>query len=204
MVGKRRFKSDLIPGSILIAHFFSAEQAELDELGVQLTTVEQELETQLEEHGADGGLLEDVVEGDADKPKITIKAVKAWLKENGDNDLLAEEAAAITAYGQLLDKQTSLKKKIKDRTETLHASMVERYAMLTEEEVKEFVVEDKWLGRVERDVQMEVTHVTRVLTERIVSLAERYSRPLSEGIAAVSRLESTVEAHLRSMGFSSR
>lgn len=202
MVGKRRFKSDLIPGGVLVSHFFSTEQAELDELDVQLTSVEQELEAQLQEHGGDGGLLEEVVEGDADKPKITAKGVKAWLKENGANGLLAEEAAAITGYGQLLDKQTSLKKKIKERTEALHASMVERYATLTEEEVKEFVVEDKWMAHLRGEVAGELERVSQVLTRRIHELAKRYAPSLTELSAEVSVLQQRVEEDLRALGLS--
>lgn len=200
LVGKRRFKSDLIPSAVLISVLFSSEQAELDELDLQLTSVEQELETLLEEHGGDGGLLEDVVEGDADKPKITAKAVKAWLKENGGNSLLADKEAAISGYGQLLDRQASLRKRIKDHTQALHAALVEGYAKLTEEEVKGFVIEDKWMQHLEEDVLGELREVSQSLAQRMEDLSLRYMTPLPVIAAEVSFKEGLVADHLREMG----
>ena len=202
MVGKRRFKSDLIPSRILIKSFFSSEQTQLDDLHAELASVEQQIASGLDEHGGEGGLLEDVVEGDADKPKIVAKTVKAWLKENRTNELFAEEAAAITAYGQLLDQQSALKTKIKVGTEKLHVAMVEQYAKLTEDEVKRLVVEHKWMARIEEDVREELNGHSRTLRLRLRELAERYAVTLDALEHEVFASESRTRAHLVAMGIS--
>ena len=201
LLGKRRFKSDLVPGTILIGRFFQAEQAELDEVEAQLAAVEQELEEQREEHGAEGGLLEDVTDVDGDKRRITAKAVKAWLKENKTNVDFAAEFEAITNYGRLLEKQVEVKGKIKAATAALHSVMAVKYSELTESEIKTLVVDDKWLAALDVAIHGEIDRVSQQLTRRVKELAERYQTPLPQMADRVAELEGTVNRHLKTMGF---
>jgi len=75
--GKRRFKSDLVPATILIARYFVAEQQAIEAIEAQLAAIEQQLDEQKEEQGGEDGLLAEVIEGEGDKQKITVKALKA-------------------------------------------------------------------------------------------------------------------------------
>jgi type I restriction enzyme M protein len=201
LVGKRRFKSDLIPGRVLIGRCFQADQAELDDLEAQLTAVEQDLEEQREEHGSEGGLLEDVTDVDGDKRKIPAKAVKAWLKENKTDVHFAAESEAIMNYGQLLEQQVALKGKIKAATSALHSAMALKYSKLTEAEIKTLVVDDKWLAALDTAVHSEMDHVSHQLTQRVKELAERYETPLPQMADRVAELETKVNRHLEKMGF---
>ncbi|VUZ84186.1 XRE family transcriptional regulator, partial [Candidatus Methylomirabilis lanthanidiphila] len=58
-VGKQKFKSDLIPAALLVARHFAAEQASIEALESTLGALEQQLDELKEEHGGEGGLLED-------------------------------------------------------------------------------------------------------------------------------------------------
>src|SRR5438093_2077489 len=93
--GKRRFKSDLVPAPILVARYFVAERDVIDALDNQLATLEQQLDEMREENGGDEGLPSEVMEIKGDKQKIAAKAVKARLREIGNNRLYRDERAVL-------------------------------------------------------------------------------------------------------------
>lgn len=199
--GRRRFRSDLVPGELLIAKFLMPQQSRLEKAKLQLDRVEQLMEEQRNEHADEGGLLEDVVEIDGDNSKITAKAVKAWLRENADDESTAEERVAVAGYAALQAQQASLKSAAKEATAELHASMARRYRDLTSEDIRKLVVDSKWLETLARDVRGEFERIGQRLTERCGELAERYEAPLPEIARRVEDLEGKVRSHLEKMGF---
>ena len=100
--GKRRFKSDLVPASILVARYFVAERDAIEALDNLLATLEQQLDEMREENGGEEGLLAEVIEGEGDKQKIPAKAVKARLKEISKEPAYADERTVLEAYADLL------------------------------------------------------------------------------------------------------
>jgi type I restriction enzyme M protein len=198
--GKRRFKSDLVPAALVIDRWFAAERDAIAAQEVKLSAIEQQLEEKREEQGGEDGLLADVVEGEGDQQKVTAKAVKARLKEIGKDPDYAEERTALTEYSELLDKQADAKAKIKAARGALEEKLVQKYAALTENEVKTLVVDDKWLAAIAAAVQSELDRVSQTLTGRIRQLAERYAVPLPQLIDEVDVLAARVEGHLKKMG----
>ena len=176
--GRRRFKSDLVPASILVAGYFVAERSALEALDKQLATLEQQLDETREENSGEDGLLAEVIAGEGDKHKITAKAVKARLKEIGTDPLYADERAVLERYADLLQQQSEVKAKRKAAQEDLDKKIDAKYPKLTEVEIKTLVVEDKWMARLSASVQSEIDHVSQTLTDRIHELAERYATPL--------------------------
>ena len=79
--------------------------------------------------------------------------------------------------------------------------MIERYKALTEDEIKQLVVNDKWMASIERNVKTEMNRISQRLTQRIKELAERYETPLPKQTTDVAELESKVSTHLQKMGF---
>jgi type I restriction enzyme M protein len=71
--GKRRFKSDLIPATILIRRYFVAEQQAIEAIEAELAAVEQRLDEQNEEQGGEDGLLAEVIEGEGDKKRSPLR-----------------------------------------------------------------------------------------------------------------------------------
>jgi type I restriction-modification system DNA methylase subunit len=198
--GKRRFKSDLVPATILIARYFVGEQKAIEAIEAELATIEQQLDEQKEEQGGDEGLLAEVIEGEGDKQKITVKALKARLKEIGKDSEFAEERKALEDYTALLDKQADAKGRLKAAQEDLDAKLDAKYPKLTEDEIKTLVVDDKWLATLGAAVQGELDRVSQSLTGRIRELAERYATPLPQLTKELTALAARVDGHLKKMG----
>jgi type I restriction enzyme M protein len=198
--GRRRFKSDLVPAPILVARYFAAERDALEALDNQLATLEQQLDEMREENSGEDGLLADVIEGEGDKQKIAAKAVKARLKEIGQDPLYADERAALEAYADLLEQQTETKAKRKAAQEDLDKEIDAKYPKLSEAEIKTLVVDDKWMARLSAVVQGELDRVSQTLTGRIRALAERYATPLPKLTEEVDTLGARVGDHLKAMG----
>ena len=200
-VGKQKFKSDLIPVALLVARYFAAEQIAVDTLEVELGTLEQKLEELKDEHGGDGGLLEEVVEGEGDKRRITEKAVQARLKGIDKDPDFSDERKALEEYAAvLLDRQSDTKSRLKAAQKALEAKVAAKYGQLTEADIKSLVVEDKWLAQMAADVRGELDRVSQSLTGRIHQLAERYAAPLPLLTEEVESLTDRVNKHLRKMG----
>ena len=199
-IGRRRFKSDLIPASLMIARYFQAERQAIEDLEASLTATEQQLDELREEQGGEEGLLAEVIEGEGDKQKITAKAIKARLKEIGKDKDYADEIQALKDYGALLDTQTDRKAKLKAAQEDLNAKLHAKYPKLADKEIKSLVVDDKWLAALTAAVQGELDRVSQTLTGRIRQLAERYATPLSELNNEVTALAGRVDEHLKKMG----
>ena len=108
--GKRRFKSDLLQKIILIDRYFSVEQKKIDSLQNELTQVELNIQEVIDENSGEDGLLDDVIEGEDDKQKITIKSVKVRLKEINNDKNFIEEYNILQECVELLEKQAEEKK----------------------------------------------------------------------------------------------
>jgi type I restriction enzyme M protein len=198
--GKRRFKSDLIPGNILIARYFISEQEAIEGVERELAEIEQQLDEEREEQGGEEGLLAEVVEGERDKQKIAAKAVKARLKEIGEDPEFADERTALEEYAALLEKQAEARSRLKAAKEELDAKLGAKYPELTEDEIKTLVVDDKWLASLGTFVQGELDSISQNLTGRIRQLADRYTTPLPRLTVDAATLTKRVEAHLTKMG----
>jgi len=197
--GKRRFKSDLIPAALLIDRYFSAERDAIAALESELAVLEQQLDDKREEGSGEEGLFSEVIEGEGEKQKITAKAVKARLREIGQDSDYAEERQALEDYGALLDQQAETKARLKSAQETLEEKLDAKYPKLTESEIKTLVVDDKWLRTLAAAVQGELDRVSQTLTGRIRQLAERYATTLPQLIDEVAALAARVDGHLKKM-----
>ena len=198
--GRRRFKSDLVPASILVARYFVMERSVLETLDTQLTVLEQRLDEMREEDGGENGLLAEVVDGEGDKRKITERAVKARLKEVGNDPLYADERAALEGYADLLQQHSSVKAKRKAAQGDLDKKIDAKYPSLTELEIKTLVVNDKWMACLSASVQTETGLVSQKLNGRIRQLAERYAAPLPTLVDKLETLSARVDEHLKMMG----
>ncbi|MGO6968897.1 N-6 DNA methylase [Rhizobium leguminosarum] len=202
LIGRRRFKSDLIPASILIANYFEAEQETIDILDGRITELEQELQERMEAGSGEDGLLAEVIEGDGDKQKIADKGIKARLKEIGGDPDYAEELTALGEFQRLIDGLATAKIKRKTLEVKLQQLVHDKYPKLTEEEVKRLTIDDKWMARLARDVHGELDRVSQTLTDRVRLLADRYAEPLPKLEEEVATLQARVATHLKAMGVS--
>ncbi len=171
---------DLIPTTLVVARYFAAEQQAVEALEAERDAITRQMEEQDEEHGSEGGFLE---EGKTDKGKLTAKSVKDRLKALQSLSVRAElveaqdEIQALKAYAALLDQEAAASKKAKDAQRALDAQVAAKYAHLTAAEIQTLVVQDKWLATLTASVQSELDRVSQALTGRIRQLAERYAAP---------------------------
>ena len=199
--GKRRFKSDLVPAEILVARYFFVERSALAVLDDRIATLEQQLNEMREENGGEDGLLDEVIEGKGDKQKIAEKTLRARLKEIGKIPFYADERAALEAYVGLLKQQKYAKAKRKAAQEDLDKMIDAKYSILTEDEIKTLVIDDKWLSSLYAAISSEMDRVSQRLTQRVKELAERYDSPMPQMLRRTAKLESQVKHHLKTMGF---
>jgi type I restriction enzyme M protein len=101
----------------------------------------------------------------------------------------------------LSDAQAGLKKQVRELDAALNEMALQKYAQLSESEIKSLVVDDKWLRALAASVQGELDRVSQALTGRIKQLAERYATPLPVLAQEVETLGLKVDAHLKKMGF---
>jgi type I restriction enzyme M protein len=198
--GKRRFKSDLVPSGLLIERYFSTEHNSVLKLENEIASLQQSLDEMRDENSGEEGLLNEVIEGEGDKQKITAKSLKSRLKEIGRDPDYAEERVAILEYTKVFDQLAQTKSELKDAQGRLEELLDEKYPDLTEEEIKTLVVEGKWLSTISNAVKSELDRVSQTLTSRIRELAERYATPLPHLADEVTTLSARVDEHLKRMG----
>jgi type I restriction enzyme M protein len=197
-LGKKKYAAELIPPALVIARYFPKEQASIETLEAQLDALVQQMEEMAEEHGGEGGLLEDARN---DKDKLTKASVAARLKEIGKTDPdTADERQALQAYLALTDHEGDTAAQLTTAQDALIAQVAARYGQLTEAEIQTLVVDDKWLATLAAAVQGELDRVAQTLTGRIRQLAERYATPLPQLTGEVATLAARVDAHLQKMG----
>jgi type I restriction enzyme M protein len=192
---KVRYVADLIPPKLLINKYFPAEQKAIDELQSKLDIASSELENFIEENSGEDGLLED---GKNDKGNISKKSIDDRLKITKDED----EIKVLKECKKLLANEAKAKKELKDATDELNLEVFKKYPILSIEDIKMIVIEDKWLKHISSQIDEEVNRVTTSLANRIKTLEERYKEPLKTIEDDVNILSSKVEEHLKAMGLS--
>ena len=195
--GKEKDKGwvcDLIPKALIVARYFSEEQAVIDGLVVALDSVTARLAEMAEEHGGEDGAF-------AGLEKVNKANVAARLREiKGDKDA-TDEVAALNDWLKLNNEEAGLKKGLKEAEAALDARAYAQYPRLTESEIKTLVVDDKWLATLDAAIHGEMDRVSQELTHRVKGLAERYETPMPQMVSRVAELEAKVNDHLERMGF---
>ena len=203
-IKKEKYMMDLIPPALIVARYFADEKAEIDTLQTTLETTTQALDEYIEEHTAEDGLLADAT---TDTGNVTATSVKTRMKEltpdlltlndAQDND---EEQDALEHCLSLIDEKSKADKVVKNAQLALDEHVLERYATLTETEIKTLVVKDKWFGNLQAATEDEVQRLTQRLTGRVKELEERYAQPLATLAGEVDDYSLKVNEHLLRMG----
>lgn len=199
-LGKRKFKSDLLPSVLLISRYFKPEQSKIVAIKNELDELGQTLEELQDEQGGEGGTLQEVAEEYGEKRKISPKNVKARLIEIAQDPDATEERKTLQDYSDLLERQAEAKSRLKAAQEELEVKIGGKYLNLAEADIKALIVNDKWLRSLDDAVQGELNRVSQTLTGRVRQLIERYAIPLPQLTGEVERLSALVDKHLKTMG----
>ena len=140
-----------------------------------------------------------------DKGNINASAIKARIQTlrqtlpvpddyKEDYDVLIQ----FNHYYREFKEQSAI---LKARQKAFEESVKEKYAVLTENEIKDLLVNYKWYGSIYDGVKALYTAILHNLTARITELAKRYENTLPELENEVAEYEKKVKAHLKQMGF---
>jgi len=193
IIKKTKYKAELIPPTLIVNRYFAEEQAEVERLQTELDSSTQALEAYVEEHGVEGGLLEEAL---TDSGKISKASVTARLKVVTD----ADEVAALKQVKKLIETEAAHKRSVKNAQEALDVQTLQQYAKLSEANNKTLIVDDKWLATLEANIVAEIERVTQQLANRVKTLEERYAEPMPTLVDDVATLSGKVDEHLKKMG----
>ncbi|MCR6487343.1 type I restriction-modification system subunit M [Amycolatopsis sp. OK19-0408] len=191
-----KYKMDLIPPALIVARYFSEEQAKLDELTAAAEKASGALEEYLEEHAVEDGLLSEVM----DDGKITKILAAARLKEARHDGAAPEEIEALRQLIKLYNDEANAKRAAKEAQVELNLLTLRKYGDLTVPEIKRLVLDDKWHATVVNHVAGVVNSLTLALVGRMQQLGERYAETVRQLNASLAEIEAKVEGHLASIG----
>ena len=77
----------------------------------------------------------------------------------------------------------------------------DKYKILSDDEIKNLVVNHKWISHLENAVQNEMHRISQRLTQRIKELVDRYETPMPLQMNEIKVLQEKVNSHLSKMGF---
>lgn len=75
-----------------------------------------------------------------------------------------------------------------------------KYDALTEDEIRDLVINDKWLYEFRERSEAEIKRVCESISSSVAVLNERYARPLPAINTEIERLSGEVEGYLKAMG----
>ena len=194
----KEWDSELIPKNIVIEKYFAKQQEELDDLQSELENTEQQMQTVEEENQGEEDILS---EAKSDAGNVTKPIITKRIKIIKDDSEFADELKVLVEYKELLDKKNKFADQIKTIKTELDKNLFKKYNDLTESEIKELVINDKWLFAIHNLIDEEMEQISYKLADRINELAERYETPLPNLTKDVQTLSKKVDEHLEKMGF---
>lgn len=194
---------DLVPADLVINRYYPREKKAIEQLEAQKETITVQLQEMEEEHSAEDGYFSDfekVNKAIVQKRLKELTSAKA-KKNKAAADFIAEEVNVLKQYLDLLEQQATLTIQIKTASAELDVKVLAHYKTLTEKDIKQLVVDDKWMANIIKAIQTEMDRISQQLAQRIKELAGRYAIPLPQQNRQVEVLEEKVNAHLEKMGF---
>jgi type I restriction enzyme M protein len=194
--GASKYKTDLIPPSLIVTRYFADSQAKIDELTAHAEEAARAVEEYIEEHGGEEGPLAETLDDDKISKALAIARMKQAKREGSD----PEEIEALEHLIHLYDAEAVAKKAVKDAQGALDLSTLKKYSELTEADIKTLVLDDRWHATITRRIAAEVDSLTLRLVARLKELGERYAETVGALDAEIELLEARVVSHLADMG----
>lgn len=192
---------DLLPKEIVINRYFKTKQSEIENLETAIESLASQIAEIEEENNGDEGVFANLDKISKTTVSAELKALKAELKSDKNNQELLEKQKIYEQYLKLCEEQSDLSKKLKEEGAKLDSDLLTKFKKLTEDEVKVLVVEDKWMATIEHTIKNEMQRISQRLNQRVKELAERYENTLPEILNSVNDWEQKVNTHLKNMGF---
>lgn len=183
----RDYNCDLLPVNIVISRYYKAEHDAILKAEERVAQLNSDIEQMEEEYT-------ETLDYTNAELKKTLKNLEKTAPGN-------EDIAVIRDYLTLADKLKKAKKAAKTVVAELTALIVKKYPTLTEDEIKDMVVSDKWHTFIVGEFINEAMRVSFTIEKQVATLADRYARRLADIDASVRSLEGRVNSHLAKMGY---
>ena len=188
----------LIPKDIMTDVYFPEEKKAVEDIELIISDLQAQADEFEDERTGADGVLADCLN---DKNNLDQKAVKEKLKKLKTEESGGEDFKQLKEYSNLLAKIKEHNKTLKELSALLEQHLKAQYAVLTEDEIKELLVNKKWYYSIYDGIDALYTSISHNLSARITELAERYENTLPELEKEVAEYETKVKAHLKQMGF---
>jgi type I restriction enzyme M protein len=192
----QKYKTDLISPILIVARYFAAQQARVDELNVMAEEATRDVEEYVEEHAVEDGLLAAAM----DDEKISKLTVTTRLREAKTKHAEAEEIKALQFLIGLYNAEATAKKVAKDAQEALDLAALKKYGTLTVTDVQQLILGGKWEAAVIERIESELDSLTLALVVRIQQLGERYAKTLAMLDRELATFSVTLVDNLADMG----
>lgn len=184
----------LVPKSLVIEMFFSAEQKVIDDIETIIAVAQSELDEMIE-NAEEDSIINDVLK---DKVNLDKAGLKKKLKEK---TLDADDRDILQSLSVLVIRVDEGTKTLKDMKAALDKKTREQYDKLTDDQCLELLLERKWYRSLRDGVFTLYKAVNHHIAERVTELANRYEKTMPVLETEVAELESKVKSHLERMGF---
>jgi type I restriction enzyme M protein len=193
-----KYKMDLIPPAVVVEAYLADKQAEVDRLIAEAEAAAAAVTEHAEEYGVEEALLSEATNDKGAYTKALLKNVLDEAKGNDD----AETRSCAERATNLLNTEAAARKALKEEIEALNAEVLKKYGVLTSEDVRQLVINHKWIRTISGRISGEVTSLSGALVARLKELSQRYDTPLPKLSKEIETLASRVEEDLGKMGFS--
>ncbi|MGX4732134.1 N-6 DNA methylase [Kitasatospora griseola] len=193
-----KYKMDLIPPALVVARYFADEQAEADSLHAAAEVASRAVEEYIEEHAVEEGLLAEAMDDGKISKALASTRLKVARHEGAD----PEEIKVLQHLIKLYNQESVSKKDAKEAQAALDLATLKKYGDLTEPEIKQLVLDDKWHAAVADGVESEAESLTLALVARLQELGRRYAQTPGALEARLETIHARLAEHLSAMGFS--
>ncbi len=193
------WEGKLLPKTVIERVYFAKEQAEIERAEQIVAESESRLEEFVEENSGEGGVLADYIKEESED--LDAKKIAAKLKELKKQKTTGEEFEVLAKYTELATTAKNQAGIVKELNKALDESVKNKYAELTEKEIKDLLVKQKWSFDIFEGIKSLYDTTSHKIATRVTELADRYENTLPDLEATVADYETKVKNHLKEMGF---
>ena len=193
------WEGKLLPKTVIERVYFAKEQAEIEHAEQVVAESESRLEEFVEKNSGEGSVLADYVKEEGED--LDAKKIAAKLKELKKQKTTGEEFEVLAKYTELATTAKNQAGIVKELNKALDESVKNKYAELTEKEIKDLLVKQKWSFDIFEGIKSLYDTTSHTIATRVTELADRYENTLPDLEATVADYETKVKNHLKEMGF---
>lgn len=194
------FDGLLIPKELVINEFFLKEKNNIEEINNQIQKLEEEIEEMINDAEEDCSLYDIIVDG-----KIKETDLKAKIKElEKEADIKGDDKTdydLLIKYKNCIDGRKEKATELKNKEKEMEDLVFKKYDKLTTDEIKELLINKKWLDSIEKGLTEYYQTLSEKLTEGIETIVDRYEETLIDIEAKLKNDEKLVLKDLKTMGF---